>query len=646
MSLEDLMNVEVEVASKKGMSLRESPGIVSVISEEEITSTGARDLMDVLRLVPGVHFNSDVQGQVGISMRGNWGLEGKVLVMIDGLELNENMYGSVMFGGHYDVSQIKRIEIIRGPGSSIYGGYAELGVINIITKKGEDYNGANITATYGTMENTHGRTSLSAGFGEKIGEWEFDAKVFSSTGQRSDQTWTNQYGEEIKMADKSDLDAVNINLGLKHKGLSTRLMYDDYRTMTPSMFGEAAQHSTPTNTKTFGTEVKYDWEVKDNLTITPKVNYYHYTPWETPVDPNYITDSLTTNNAFRIESERVMTNLYADWDPLENLNVIVGGEYLYDFGKTNIIDEDEPRYYNGKNDISFNQSSVYAQLLWKTKYANVVAGGKFVNHSLAGSAQAPRLGLTKMIGKFHAKALFSQAFRMPSIENINGSEVDENGNLIIKPEQTTVYELEMGYNITPKTILTANLFDVTIKDPIIYYYDWETDAENYTNYPKSGSQGVEAEIKHKDSWGYFNLSYSFQTAGNKLDAIPYQVPGDDKSALGMPQHMLKFNTTVKIWKNLHVNNSGAWISERYAAAVVDADEYSVFEKQSSKFLWNIFLNYKDLGVKGLDLGFGINDILNQKNQFIQPYDNFMSPLPDRSREYTLRLSYTFKNDEN
>ncbi len=66
-------------------------------------------------------------------------------MMIDGQEINENLYGSVVFGGHYDVSQIQRIEIIRGPGSSIYGGCAELGVIHIITKSATDYHGANAT---------------------------------------------------------------------------------------------------------------------------------------------------------------------------------------------------------------------------------------------------------------------------------------------------------------------------------------------------------------------------------------------------------------------------------------------------------------------------------------------------------------------
>lgn len=108
-----------------------------MITAEEIKNLRSRDLIDVLNLVPGMNFGVDVQGVVGISSRGNWAHEGKILVLLDGQEMNEILFSSTQFGQRYDISQIEKIEIIRGPGSSIYGGYAELGVINIITKGGK-----------------------------------------------------------------------------------------------------------------------------------------------------------------------------------------------------------------------------------------------------------------------------------------------------------------------------------------------------------------------------------------------------------------------------------------------------------------------------------------------------------------------------
>ena len=135
MSLEELMNVEVSVATKKSTSIRETPGVVTIIQREEIQNVGARDLLELLQIMaPGFEFGVDVEGVVGVGIRGIWAHEGKVLLMINGMEMNEEMFATTQFGNHYNVDNIERIEIIRGPGSAIYGGYASMGVINIITR--------------------------------------------------------------------------------------------------------------------------------------------------------------------------------------------------------------------------------------------------------------------------------------------------------------------------------------------------------------------------------------------------------------------------------------------------------------------------------------------------------------------------------
>src|SRR4051812_788420 len=71
LSIEELLNVEISVASKKALTLRESPGIVTLITQDEIRNSGAHDLMEVLSMVPGLYFGVDVEGVVGIGVRGN-----------------------------------------------------------------------------------------------------------------------------------------------------------------------------------------------------------------------------------------------------------------------------------------------------------------------------------------------------------------------------------------------------------------------------------------------------------------------------------------------------------------------------------------------------------------------------------------------
>lgn len=117
-----LMNMEITVASGKENKLtaRESPGVVTVLTRRDIKATGAARLMDLLRFVPGYDIGSDQNGLDGLIARGNAASEGKVLVNLNGMPVNEIAYAS--FALELDIDHIERIEIIRGPGSALYGG--------------------------------------------------------------------------------------------------------------------------------------------------------------------------------------------------------------------------------------------------------------------------------------------------------------------------------------------------------------------------------------------------------------------------------------------------------------------------------------------------------------------------------------------
>src|SRR5687767_583455 len=157
--LQKVLNQNLTVSSSKGLTTRETPGIISLVTNEEIQNSGARDLTDILRLLPGFDIAQDLQFVMGIGLRGNWANEGKVLVMMDGQPFNELLYQTVAVGNRFPVDAIERIEIIRGPGSAVYGGSAEYGVINIVTKAAESLNGVAVYGTAGLHANVLGRTN-------------------------------------------------------------------------------------------------------------------------------------------------------------------------------------------------------------------------------------------------------------------------------------------------------------------------------------------------------------------------------------------------------------------------------------------------------------------------------------------------------
>ena len=150
-SLEDLMNIDVTSVSKKAQKTSETAAAVFVISAEDIRRSGALNIPDLLRMVPGLDVAQIDGSQWAISARGfNGQYSDKLLVLIDG----RTVYTPVFVGVFWDsqnvpLESIERIEVIRGPGAAVWGSNAVNGVINIITKSAEEMQGGTVDAGAG-----------------------------------------------------------------------------------------------------------------------------------------------------------------------------------------------------------------------------------------------------------------------------------------------------------------------------------------------------------------------------------------------------------------------------------------------------------------------------------------------------------------
>ncbi|MGZ3931787.1 MAG: TonB-dependent receptor plug domain-containing protein [Bacteroidia bacterium] len=620
--LEKLINSLISVASKKPLNVRESPSIVTLITEEEIKKAGARDIMDVLRLVPGVDFGLDEEGVVGLGMRGNWAHEGKVLVLLDGQEMNEILFATTQFGNHFPIEQIKKIEVIRGPGSAIYGGFAEYGVINIITRQAEDINGVTVSGTYGQMEKDYGRRNVNLAIGKKFGDVSFSLSGMLGQGQRSDQTYRDFKDTSYSMAGNSSLDTKYFNAALGYKGLSFRVIGDFYSTRIGDGYGDVIKSGiVAENFNSVYSELKYVIKFNDKFTLTPRLNYKSQTPWQSP--------EYTGTKAYNRTATRATGNLTASWNVNRHINFVFGAE-TYQDKATDYVDSSY--FSNGTQHVTYYNYSFFAQGLIKTRIVNFIVGARYDRHNVYGHAFVPRVGLTKKYNKFHFKALFSNSFRAPAIENIDGANIYG-----IKPELTQVMEVELGYQVTRKSILTVNAYDITTRNPIIYYTD-STNSDYYTNSGHSGTQGVEAEYRIKDKWGYVTLNYAFYSVANKEKVSSYAVSGSSSSLVGFANHRVNFNACFNITKALSFNASGSYYGSRWAYTRVDTLGNPVQEKLSPAFLLNCFVKY-NTPVRGLSIGVGCYDILNQKFLFVQAYNGGHAPLPGPSREIVFRLQY-------
>jgi outer membrane receptor for ferrienterochelin and colicin len=635
-SIEQLLDIEVSVASYRAKPIREQPGVVTVITEEEIKRTGARDLIDVLNLVPGFYFAGDVVELVGISTRGIWANEGKVLLLIDGLELNENTYGSLQFNNHISADQIRQIEIIRGPGSAMYGSSAGLAVIKIATK-GSEIDGGWVSSDFAYNKKRF-NSKHDMVFGKEFEDWKFSAAASFKQGRRSNQNLHDYYGNEYDMTEDSEFKnwPSYYNLGLNVKGLDIRFIYDRYRYEFRDYYGivpESNQREEVFNSLLLS--VKYDWEVNDKFSIHPKFSYKNYPTWKSHVEDQPNFDGWRWN----VEGKRFAGELVGVYDFTEylpedfELLFTAGGEYYKDRGDAH-KQSGKPKeiHFDGSDHVSYDNWAGFFQSELDTPYANVTVGGRYQHQDFAGGEFVPRVAITKAWKKAHIKALFGQAYRTPNIEHIRYS---AGSGSSLNTEKSSAYETEVGYRFNDWAFWVANGFYAAVKRPIYYRPDGF-----YVNGNTVSSYGMETELRLMPSWESMKLDaklgYGFYISDKR--GIDAWKSDDPDRASGLPSHKLTYDITYTFKEKWSINCNGFFATARRAWADPDGDWVATPKGFGSEMITNLYFMY-DHGP--VSVGVGISDLFNEKQIYAPAYDNWSGGIPAMSREYFFKGSFKF-----
>ena len=298
----------------------------------------------------------------------------------------------------------------------------------------------------------------------------------------------------------------------------------------------------------------------------------------------------------------------------------------------NIVRDSAGNPLSGSPTINFTNIGAYFQALWTSDIVNVSGGLRYDRHSAGFQAFVPWLGITKSIGDFNAKVLFGQNFRAPGIANLTL-------NPSIKPELTTAFEVQLGYQLRYNMFVSANLFQGSIANPIVYGI--VNDREAYYNFTRIGSRGVELEYFVKEFWGYINANYSFYTPFQ--NEVTYYSAANYGTILGFAQHKIALNASIRAFDdNFTINPSATFLSERTGYTGDDADGNATFTRYPSLLLLNCVFQYRNAFVQGLDVSVGVYDILNMRYAFVQPYRGGIAPLAGPSREAIVRVAYTLK----
>lgn len=637
LDLTQLSSIPVFVsANQKATCTKQAAGIVSVITSEEILNMGARDLIDVLQLVPGFNFGVDISNVVGLGIRGIQAHEGKVAVFMDGINLNEHRFGTTQFGNHFPIEQIDRIEIIRGPGSIVHGNFAEMGVINIISKTAEQVDGAKVSANYGHFHDGEARKNIEWVAGKK---WQDLALSFSGKrgiAHRSDQTYYDAEGNSFNMAGNNELDALTLNLAAKYKNLDVRLLVDDYS--VNSRDGFASQMSKPdrylTNKfQTYAANINFQHAFSQAIKLDINGYFSRQNPWE------------RTRKYFDDRAPVLRERVYVDYYKLNAKSTFASdaGNYLV-LGSSFSIDKFDLQTTGLKQPLpTFSNYTAYTEGSYSLPWFNILAGLRFDVYNEYGTNLAPRFAITKDYGLFHFKALYSNAFRIPTggnyQKNVEYNQTSGEQVTQVKPEHTNTTEIELGFHPTENLDWTVNLFHIQSNDIILYTVD-QNNNDFYINASDQDTQGIETGLRYKGKdWGYLALDYSYyQSIKNTAEKYQIQTPEGQihkNIKVGFPSHKVTLNAQNNITSTLSLNQTLIFSSDKYGYTG------NTLTHHSPTWVYNVYLRQQDLLIKGFEFGLGIYDLFNEKSEYVQPYHGGHPALPGRTREIMLKLSYQY-----
>lgn len=565
---------KVTIATRHAIPVNKAPSIVTVLTGEEIKNLGYRTFVEILRTIPG--FEIRKEPGTGVEEPIARGVEGanKVKVMLNGHTVNTTTTGSAF--GRFDdfpIENIKKLEIIRGPGSAMYGENAFLAVINIITLDAADIDGVRISSGFGSFD-TYEENMV---FGKKFGKVEISGMAhyrqtsgFDGTVESDFQTMLDDiFGSTASLAPGSVHDQrqeYDLNLKVCYEDLWFQGWYSN-KNRDPFIGGGLSLNteSNIENNYVFG-EIGYRKTFEEIVTVKPRIYYDQFEsdskfesfpentvspPYTYPDGMIYVVKGieriagteipldvkLFDGNIFTVGVDYRLVN-QSNNHFLSNFDPITGAPLP---GIQSFSDE-----YPFLPDITRRIFSVYLQDAYDvTDTLNITLGVRHDQYNDFGDATSPRVGLTwSFIENASLKLLYGEAFRAPSFYEMFQIDI---GNKDLDPERIRTYELGLSYQYNKYVTSSINYFYNDIKDLISINRTAPPPAPHiYENLTNAHVQGVEVETRVDISKGnYVFMNYTFK---NQEDSNGHELPL-------VAKHTGNFGVNVHYWKYINTNLS-------------------------------------------------------------------------------------------
>ncbi len=510
LSLKELLNIKVTIASRTEKPIKTAPSSVTIFLREDILNMGIDSLDELLNFIPGVYSNrADLRGQRTIIRGHQTGdCSNGVLVLLNGARGNNAVCGGAFEHISYiSMMDIERVEVIRGPGSAIYGSNAMIGVINIITRD----TGNQINLSTGSI----GFREVAAKFTSTFGD--VDTSIFARYAEDNGDNYEpfyNFFGEFIPTKDPRKAMDITGNFKIGNLVMNASVIYRKNGEFISSAggFGDLTGNVHSDNTRA-SFDINYGLEISETLDINLYANTQYYdNVWSSIIIPSGVASQIVWTNGDEVdylggnlvEGFEFLIGFRGVWDLSRDHRFSFGSYFQrekigrnsfhgnYDnallFSTNGAVNnplpegEDNIGFFGGVFGIPFNPNEIYLidatsrnavggyiqseyQMNDKT---NITTGLRYDDYQDIGSNFSIRGAIVYALKENTSiKGMFGQAYRAPSMQEFNGEPLATGaiGNPDLGPE--TVDSIEFSITQTFETSqLSLTWFNNSFKNGI------------------------------------------------------------------------------------------------------------------------------------------------------------------------------------
>jgi outer membrane receptor for ferrienterochelin and colicins len=628
LSLEQLMEIPIYGGSRYEQTEKNVPASVTVVTRGEIQKFGYRTLAEILQSVPGFYLTFDRNyynlGGRGYCVPGDFG--SRYLVLVDGHRLNDPVYNQGPIGTDFpvDVDLIERVEVVKGPGSVMYGANAFFAVIHVITRRGRDVKGLEVSPEVG-LYTYKGRATYG-------NLWKNGLEVLQSGSIYDSQGMRRYPAGGLGVAFDCDYD--------RYLSSFTKMTYQDF---TFTGFFQSRTKGLPTGAwgtlfndkrnQTIDTramaDLKYEHAFPRDWGLLGRIYFDYYDYRGTYIygnagNPFFPLKNKDIGAGMRCGGEVQLTKKLFD-----RHHLVFGGEFYQDFGILQRNYDDSPYHLSLNDSRQYPTFAFYGQGQFMLRHDLIFyAGLRYDYYGNVAGALSPRLALIyQPFTSTNLKLVCGQAFRPPNAYELffdDGSTQKSNPQLKAEKVQTleAIWEQQLSRNWRLKT----SGFVYRISDPIISRRDVSS-LIVYVNGGAINARGLEVELAGK--WLKYlegRLSYTLQDARDSQTGL--LLPN-------LPKHLVKANLIFPLFKDkVFIGVENLYSSNRIALTGRKVFGYPIA---------NLTLFTKNI-VPKLQVSASVYNLFNQKYCFPGGEEHLTAGI-DRLRQdginFRVKLQYTF-----